>query len=218
MENINFTLLIIFELGIFLSTILMHLARRNSTLLVLYAFQSIIVALMILVVGLNTLSMSLGVIALLTFLVKVVAAPRFFTKYIGFKQLEISTTSYLNTPITLGIILGLTIFVKSSIFSPIISIFPETNQGITMALAGILTSLFLVINRRGIFPQLIGILSFENELVAFGILAGLEQTLVIEIGILFDLLLWIIIASVLVTFIYSHFGSVNSEQLNRLKD
>lgn len=214
----NSFILISFEMAIFLAAISMHIARKNSTLILLYTFQSVAVSFMLLFVGLKEASLSLTVIAILTFLVKVIGTPKFFSRTIGKEQLNIVTSSYLSLPITLGIILALTILVKSSIFAPLVSIFPNTSQAIALALSGILSSFFLIINKRGVFPQLIGILSFENEMVAFGVLVGLEQALAIEIGILFDILLWIIIASVLVKFIYSHFGSLNTKGLNRLKD
>lgn len=218
MIELNTQFLTFFEVTIFLASVAMHIARKNSRLLLIYALQSLAIVGMLLVIGINNNSNSLVVVAIITLLVKVFAASRFFSKFIDKKQLNISTSAYLTLPITLTTVLLLTIFVKSSIFTPIVSLFPGNAQLIALSLAGILISLFMVINRKGIFAQLIGILSFENGLVAFGTLTGLEQSFAIEVGILFDILLWILISSIMVTLVYSHFGTLDTTKMNRLKD
>lgn len=214
----NSFIFLFLEMAIFLAVVFMHIARKNYTLIFAYVFQSIAVALMLLFVGFNANSISLIALSVLTFLIKVTGAPKFFSKLIGKEPLSVATTSYLSLPVTLAIILGLTVFAKSFIFAPLLSIFPSTSQAIAFAISGIFSSLFLAINRRGVFPQLVGILSFENEMVAFGVLAGVEQAPAIEIGVLFDILLWIIASSILITFVLSHFGSLNTTEMNKLKD
>lgn len=218
MINTAIQLLPTATLLVLLYAIFMHIARRNSSQITLYAIQSAFIAALLIIIGLHQSSFNLLTLGLLTILVKVVAALIFFTKLIGPKRLSTSATAYLNLPVTLGIILALVVLAKSAVFLPIISFFPENSGMISFSLAGIFTSLFLVVNRRGIFSQLIGILSFENCLVAFGLSAGIEHTLIVEIGILFDLLLWMVISSVLVKLIYTHFGSLDTKELNQLKD
>lgn len=218
MSNIYLQLLSIFVLTIFLAGILMHIVKRSSSLILIYLLQSLAVTAMLFCLGLYQSSLSLIYVSILTFLVKIIGATLLFSKIIDKKKLSAPTTTYLNTPITLGIILGLTILVKSSIFAPIVSLFPSFSQLIAFSLSGILISLFLIINRRGVFSQLIGILSSENGLIAFASIAGIEQILTVEIGILFNILLWIVISSVLVTLIYRHFGSLNTTEMIKLKD
>lgn len=216
--ELNIQLLSIFEMAVFLTAVVMHVVRRNSTLITIYALQSLAVNAALVAMAVDKGATGLLLVAIASFSVKVLAAPVFFSKLLHKKELSMSSTTYLSLPITLGIILGLTILVRSTIFTPLISIFPGAIQLVTFSLAQMLISMFLIINRRGVFSQLIGILSFENGLVAFSILAGVEQTLVIELGILFDILLWIVISTVLVTLIYNHFGSLDTREMNSLKD
>lgn len=220
MHNTNLQLLPIFVLTVFICSIMLHIARRNSTTVLIYILQSAAVSLMLLVVGISgsPQTFSLISIAVLTFLIKSIGAPVFFSKLISKKQLSISTATYLNLPITLAIILGLTVLVRSGVFAPIVSLFPATPQLIIFSLSGIFISMFLMINKKTVFSQLIGILSFENGMVAFTLLAGIEHTLATEIGILFDLTLWIVVSSILVKMIYTHFGSLNTSTINRLKE
>lgn len=218
MFDLNIQLLSIFVLVVFLSAILMHIVRRNSSLVLIYGLQSSAIVSILINLGIHNHSSSLTIVGLITLLVKVILAPIFFSKLIRNKKLSTSATTYLNLPITLGLILLLIIFVKSSILAPLISLFPSFSQLISLSLSGILISWLLVINRRGVFSQIIGILSFENGLVAFATLSGIEQTLTIELGILFDILLWIVVSSVLITLVFSHFGTFNTTEMNQLKD
>jgi len=66
--------------------------------------------------------------------------------------------------------------------------------------------------------QIIGILSLENTIVAFTIFAGLEQSASLQIGIIFDIFVWLIIATVFVSMIYKHFGSLDVTSMKTLKD
>lgn len=216
--ELNIQLLSIFEMAVFLTAVVMHVVRRNSTLVTMYVLQSLALNFALVILAIDKGVTGLLLVAIASFSVKVLAAPVFFSKLLSHRELTMSSTTYLSLPITLGIILGLTALVRSTVFAPLVSIFPTATQLITFSLAQMLISIFLIINRRGVFSQLIGILSFENGLVAFSILAGVEQTLVIELGILFDMLLWIVISTVLVTLIYSHFGSLDTREMNRLKD
>lgn len=218
MDLIILQLLSLLGTTVFLTSVLMHIVRRNSSRMTLYLVQSFAVAILLFMGGLQEKSLGLFFIAALTFFIKVVFAGIFFSKIIDQKQVQQTPATYLNLPTTLGVILGLTMLVRSSIFAPVLALFPVDAQLISLALAGIFISLFLVINRHGAFAQLIGILSLENGLVVFSILVGLEQAFGIEVGILFNILVWIFIASALVSLVYSHFGSFDTIKMRRLKD
>lgn len=220
MININLQLLSILVLTIFICSIMFHIVRRNSTTILIYILQSAAVSLMLFLLGISEeqISPSLISIAVLTLLIKSIGAPIFFSKLISKKQLDTSTTTYLNLPVTLATILGLTVLVRSGVFAPVLSLFPAASQLIIFSLSGVFISMFLMINKRAVFSQLIGILSLENCIVAFIILAGIEQTLSTEIGILFNLTLWIVVSSMLVKMIYTHFGSLNTNAINKLKE
>lgn len=78
-------------------------------------------------------------------------------------------------------------------------------------------SVFLTINRKGAMSQIIGILSLENSIFVFSYFLGTKQSAMLEIGILFDVLFWIIISSTFVRMIVKHFGSIDVTQLRELK-
>jgi len=66
--------------------------------------------------------------------------------------------------------------------------------------------------------QIIGILSFENSIVVFAVFANLEQSAALQLGIVFDIFIWIMIASVFISMLYKHFGTLNVSSMKNLKD
>jgi hydrogenase-4 component E len=118
---------------------------------------------------------------------------------------------------TLGVIILLTIFAQSDVFSPIFALIPHIAQLRMFLVGSILISIFLTINRKGALSQIIGVLSLENCIFAFGHFLGIKQATSLEIGILFDVLFWVIISNVFVKMIYRHYGSLDVTALKELK-
>jgi hydrogenase-4 component E len=202
---------------VFLSVVYLHVAKKNLGAITAYGIQS---AAIILVLGnsyFETGSLSLLLVTLLILIVKVILAPIFFTRLIKKHELKFSVSTYLNTPITLVILAGLTAIAHSEKFTPLTSIVPAHHTLLALALSTMFLSLFLIVNRKGALSQIIGVLSFENSIVAFAIFAGLEQSPSLQIGIIFDIFAWLIIATVFVSMIYEHFGSLDVTSMKNLK-
>jgi len=77
----------------------------------------------------------------------------------------------------------------------------EGRNLLLLSVATIMISLFLIINRKGALSQMLGILSLENGIVSFALFAGLEQNPGLQLGITFNILIWIIIATVFISMI-----------------
>jgi len=75
----------------------------------------------------------------------------------------------------------------------------------------------MIINRKGALSQMIGVLSLENSIVSFAFTAGLEQKPGLELGITFDIFVWIIIATVFVSMVYKKFKTLDVTEMSRLK-
>lgn len=216
----NYTLLqflFFIEVLIFTCVIFMHLSKKRMSLVLLYTAQSAITT-FLLFLSLKDFSISLLMVALLIFIVKVIVAPYFFSRLIEKKQLYFSTSSYLNVPLTLLVLIILTAIAHSH-FSKSLVFFSASNENpLLLAISTILISLFLIINQRSALSQMIGILSLENGIVSFAALAGLEQTPGLQLGVTFDILVWIIIASVFTSMVYKKFGSLDVTVMKHLKE
>lgn len=218
MNFANPSILFFLEAVIFASVIFIHLSRKNSSVILLYRAQSLVVALFLLSSALKESSWTLALVALAVFAVKVLVAPYFFRNLIKKYQLKFSVNTYLNGPTTLVVLALLTAITYSSFFSPLVILSKENFNALLLALATILISVFVIINRRGALSQMIGILSLENAIVSFAFLAGLEQNAGLQLGITFDILIWVIIATVFSSMIYKQFGTMDVTTMKHLNE
>lgn len=184
----------------------------------LYVVQSVMVAALLFFSGLEKMDFSLWLVVFLILAVKAVIAPYFFFGLIKKSQLKFNVSSYLNVPLTLAVLTILTIVANADFFKPLATLAPYNGNSLLLAVAAILISFFLIINKRGALPQMIGILSLENAIVSFAAFAGLEQTAGLEAGIIFDILMWIIIATVFAAMIYRQFGSLDVTSMKHLTE
>jgi len=203
---------------IFGSVIFMHLSKRNSTIIFFYLIQSLIVSGLLLELSIEKASLFLILTAVATLVVKAVIAPYFFRRLIHRHHQNFSANTYLNSPLTLVILALLTAFSYSHFFKPLCILAIENEKALLIAVAMIFSSLFLIINRKGALSQMIGILSLENAIVTFAYIAGLESGPALQMGILFDILVWIIIATVFASMLFKQFGSLDVNEMKNLKE
>jgi hydrogenase-4 component E len=206
------------ETVLFLSVIFMHLAKKNFAVIFLYALQSFIVTFILFSSSLKEDSLLLMAVATATFFVKVVIAPYFFFGLMKKHRLQFSVSTYLNGPMTLIVLTLLTAFSYSHFFRPLTILSPYDGNALLLAVGMILISLFLIVNRKGVLSQMVGILSLENAIVSFAYITGLEASAGAQVGILFDILVWIVIATGFASMIYRHFGSLDSSAMQHLKE
>lgn len=202
---------------IFLSVVLMNVVKKNTALTMLYLVQSVALTILL---GTNAFiekSLGLFLVTIVMFVVKVIIAPMMFMKVIRRSHLNISTSSYLNVPLTLAMLIGLCLFAQSEVFSPFSFITSAIPQLRLLLFGSILISFFLIINRKGIVSAIIGVLSLENCIYTVGLLLGVAQLPSLELGILFDVLFWMAIATVFIHIIYKHYGSFEVTELTHLK-
>lgn len=195
----------------------MHLTKKNTTTVFLYLTQSLMIAFAFFLLFLKENQMSILFIILITFMVKVVVAPYFFINLIKKNRLHFAVSTYLNTPLTL-IILVLGFVFSNNFLDQFATISLVNSQSLVLAFSMMLVSLFLIINRKGALSQMIGILSLENSIVSFAFIAGLETSVGAQLGILFDMTVWIIIAAIFASMIYRHFGTLNVSAMRQLKE
>ena len=211
---------IFFLLGIFagLAAVFVHLVRRSRTLVRLYALQSFAVAGTLFFLGFIGDESSLMVVGAITLLVKAIIAPIFFNKVIRNLTGVSSATNYLNTPLTLFVLTGLVMFSFSKVFLPLSALYPQAFVSVALNIALVFISIFLLINRRGVFTQMVGMLSLENSIVLFAAFFGLRHPLPLEIGSIFDIIIWMVIASAFMSMIYRQFGTLSTADMKRLTE
>ena len=200
----------------FLAVISMHLVKTNRNLIRAYVAQSFVVAILLIGSGLSESEMSLVWTGILTLLIKAIIAPIFFFRMKRRFDARFTPNNYLSMPLTLLVIMLLVIISYSNIFQPLNLLVPQALGLLPLSLSMIFISIFLMINRRGAFSQMIGVLSLENSIILLATFIGTKQPLALEMGIIFDIAIWMIIAQVFIAMIYKQFGSLNVTHLKKL--
>lgn len=217
MAHLNQQTLLVFATIIFSSAVFLHLTRKNTSAVRLYMVQSSAIAALLILSSFDRLSPLLIVAIVATVVVKIFIAPYFFYGLIRRHQLKFSVSTYLNTPVSLMVIAVLLVLTQSDFFSALAVLATSDEKMLRLAFATVLISLFLAINRKGALSQMIGILSLENGIVAFALFAGLEQSPGLQLGITFNILIWVIIATVFASMIFRKFGSLDVTAMKKLK-
>ncbi|PIR78384.1 MAG: hypothetical protein COU28_01890 [Candidatus Magasanikbacteria bacterium CG10_big_fil_rev_8_21_14_0_10_36_16] len=192
--------------------------KKNFSAVSFYSLQSLVVVIILLNSFFETKELLMLLVIFIMFIVKVIIAPLFFIRLIKKYALSFSASTYLSTPITLIIITILVFIAHSQRLLPLTSIVANHQILLSLALSSMFLSLFLIVNRKGALSQIIGILSFENSIVVFAVFANLEQSASLQLGIIFDIFIWIMIASIFISMLYKHFGTLNVSSMKKLKD
>ncbi len=206
------------EMLLFASVVFLHFARKSVELIFLYAAQSLIIVVALLFSSLKETSALLIAVTVLTFLVKVILVPYLSLRLTRRYKMQFSIKTYLNIPMTMIVLALLTAFAYSSLFKPLTILIDSNANALLLAIGMIFISIFLIVNRKGVLSQIFGVLSLENAIISFAYLAGLETMPGLQLGILFDILVWVIIATVFSTMIFLHFGSQDTSTMQHLKE
>ena len=202
--------LAIFAASIFALTLLMNLVRKNTSLVMLYLLQSLVLTSALVLLSASTSSRGLLFAAILTLAVKVIMAPAFFFRLISKYSGYFSTASYLNTPLSLLALAAITAFTYTFV-SPAVVHFGSSS--VSVLFASIFGAIFLMINRRGALAEVIGVLSLENAVVFLAAVLGVEHSFALEFAIAFDIAVWIAIAAGFLTMMYRQFGMIDAATL-----
>ena len=87
-----------------------------------------------------------------------------------------------------------------------------------VAFTAVFTGLFMVIARKKALTQVIGFLVFENGITLFGAAVMREHPVIVELGILLDVLVLVFIMGIAVNQINREFSHIDSDRLNSLDD
>jgi hydrogenase-4 component E len=89
---------------------------------------------------------------------------------------------------------------------------------IPTSLATLLTGFLLLISRRKAITQVVGYLILENGIFIFGILLAEALPLMVEAGVLLDLLVGVFVMGIVIGQINREFSTLDTEQLSALKE
>ncbi len=192
-------------------------ARLLSGTIAAYAVQSLVLALVAAFVGYFTNSFDLYIVAVLTLFVKCGAIIWILRTAAARLHLQREMRPYLNIPLSLLICAALTLL---AFFTSPAVVAPGTflnEPPLAIAIALVLIGLFILSSRRHALAQVIGLLTIENGLFSGAIAIAYGMPLIVEFGILFDVLIAVIVMSLLVTRIQRELITADTTDLRRLR-
>ena len=182
-----------------------------------YAFQSLALGVIATVVGYFTGSVDLYIVAVLTVIVKCGAIVWILRNATNRLHIQREVRPYLNIPASLlacGVLTLIAFFTSPSIVAKGTFL---NEPPLAISVAMVLIGLFLLSSRRHAVMQVIGLLTIENGLFSGAIAIAYGMPLIVEFGILFDILIAVMVMSLLVTLIQRELITADTADLRRLK-
>jgi len=214
---LNLQILDILGVLLLLSAFAMIASRHLNDYLNAFAVQSGVLALIAAVAGYITHSIDLYVLALLTIVVKVGVITYILKGVSERLHLQREVRLYLNLPASLLAGAGLTL-VAFFVSPHLVNGGMRLNEPpLALSIAVVLIGLFILSSRRHAIAQVVGLLTVENGLFTGALAIAHGMPLIVEFGILFDLLVAVIVMGLLVTLWQRQAISADTAELRRLR-
>lgn len=118
------------------------------------------------------------------------------------------------------LLLGALVTAGAFIFADRLPLVAAHQEGLFMptALATLFSGFLLLVSRRKAITQVVGYLILENGIFIFGILLAEAMPLMVEAGVLLDLLVAVFVMGIVIDQINREFSTLDTEQLSALKE
>jgi hydrogenase-4 component E len=220
METIQFGILTISGAILLIDTFGIVATRGFMDWLNAYRYQSIVLSGVTAIIGYVTGIWEIYIAAGLTLVIKSIIIPKVLT-YVTRKleiEFKLETNPYVSiraSVIISALLVALSYFLIQQIpfkSDQIVSAY------LPVSMAQFFIGLFVLVNRRTVLSQVVGLLIMENGLFLFAMALTHGVSLLIEIGIFVDIIVGILISSILLFRISRTFDSLDVGKLENLRD
>ncbi|MGA2834337.1 MAG: hypothetical protein ABSE55_14810 [Terracidiphilus sp.] len=184
----------------------------------IFAVQSLLLAMIAATIAWYNQAPHVYIAAVLTMVVKVILVPILFERLVKRMEIEEEIEPIVNVPLSVLIAGGLTLVgyvVAASFYRPDAP--GVGHNALAVAISLFLIGFFTMINRRKALTQVLALLSLENGLFLAAISLTYGMPLIVELGILFDVLVAAMVLGILVYRIRESFESMDVSRLRRLR-
>ncbi|MCL5104253.1 MAG: hypothetical protein M1133_09075 [Armatimonadetes bacterium] len=156
------------------------------------------------------------VLALVVFLIKAVGIPVFLGR--SAKRMAIERDKGVSISPTLVLMIGCGVLFIGYFLAPDFAVPAMMNQGSAgMALALIFIGMLLMITRRLALSQVIGFLTMENGIFLYSLTQTRHMPMLVEMGVVFEVLIGVLIAGVFIFRINRSFEHIDVTDMRRLR-
>lgn len=187
-----------------------------------YRYQSVVLAGSTAVIAYETGVWEIYAAAALTLVVKAVVIPRLLVRVTASVKDEFKIEANPFVSIRLSLLISVLLvalsygLVRGTLASAKLDVFAVTYLPISVSLFFI--GLFVMVSRRMALNQVVGLLIIENGLFLFTTALTQGVSLIIEVGILADILVGVMISALLLLRMSQTFDSFDISSLEKLKD
>ncbi len=192
--------------------------RRILSLIYLFAWQGLVLALSTTVVAYSTHQPHLYYSAFLTLVLKAFLLPWILHRLIIRLNIKWDVETMINVPTTMLVGIALVIF-AFNLAAPISQLADTiTRSTLGIAMASVLLSFLMMITRHKAVAQVVGFLAMENGLFFAATSATYGMPMVVELGIALDVLVGTFIFGIFFFQIRETFDSLDIKNLEKLKE
>ena len=204
--------------AVFLMTtiVLLAVSRRISTSILVFGLQSAIITAQVAGTAYLERSAEAWVVAGLIFVFKVLGIPYAFFRLVE-KLKSRRDVQAATTPAQSVFIVVIMIFVSYAAVRSYAFGIRVPEDALAAAVALILTGAFLMVSRRKALMQMLGLLVLENGIFLAALTTTFGMPLIIEMGILFDVLIGLLLMGIFAFRIRDTFEHLDVSRLRRLR-
>lgn len=182
------------------------------------AFQGALFAGVALLLRTRELEVGYAALALVSIAIKGFALPALLLR--ALRQVEIRREVEPLVGYNLSLLIGAAGLATAAMLSTRVGATGATGTAllITVSVFTMETGLFLIVARRKAVTQALGYLVFENGIYGFGIAVAGEAPLLVEMGVLLDLLVAVFVMGIIIFHIQRDFSHIDVDRLALLRD
>lgn len=187
--------------------------------LFLYCLQTIFVAFATLARSFHSASHELYLISCAVIVIKALAVPYFLSWVLV--KINVRSDPGVMVPISISMHISIVLLAISHFLSQVLPpplTMLSSLAGVTAAISLLLTGMSFMLFRRLAISQIIGFLTMENGIFLFGVSQTKGMPVIVEMGILLDVLVAVMIAGLFVFRIKNSFEHIDVTQLNELTE
>lgn len=183
----------------------------------LYAFQSLVVtALAVIVAGSRHID-ELYVLAALSLALKVVAVPIVVLRLMREADVDLAGSSTLSVPSMVFVAIAVSVFGFFAVGTLHITSEALPASALGVAVAVVLVAFVLIILRTDVVSQAVGFFSLENGVSVASLVVAAGLPLIVEVAFLFDLLVAVVVFGVLMRVHHGRTQTLSTQVLDRLR-
>jgi hydrogenase-4 component E len=187
----------------------------------LYAFQSLAVVVLAVVVASTRHIDELYVLALLSFLLKVVLVPGLILRLLreadADSDVGLAGSSVLGVASMILIAIAVSTFGFFAVGSLKVHSVTLPTSALAIAAAVVLVAFVLIVLRADVVSQAIGFFSLENGVSIASLVVAAGIPLVVEVAFLFDLLVAVVVFGVIMRVHHGRTNTLSTEELDQLR-